>query len=101
MIVLNDNEMSIDENVGGMSRYLNKIRVGQVYNGVKSGVEKGLLNIPGIGEGFAKVVKRGKDSIKELLVPGMFLKIWELPILDRLTVTISGRWWIRSNRQLS
>ena len=50
MIVLNDNEMSIDENVGGMSTYLNKIRVGQVYNDVKSGVEKGLLNIPGIGE---------------------------------------------------
>lgn len=74
MIVLNDNEMSIDENVGGMSRYLNKIRVGQVYNGVKSGVEKGLLNIPGIGEGFAKVIKRGKDSIKELLVPGMFFE---------------------------
>lgn len=71
MIVLNDNEMSIDENVGGMSSYLNKIRVGQAYNSVKSGVEKGLLNIPGIGEGLAKAVKRGKDSIKGLLVPGM------------------------------
>ncbi|MGN0154883.1 MAG: 1-deoxy-D-xylulose-5-phosphate synthase [Lachnospiraceae bacterium] len=74
MIVLNDNEMSIDENVGGMSNYLNKIRVGQTYNEVKSGVEKGLMNIPGIGEGLAKVVKRGKDSIKELLVPGMFFE---------------------------
>lgn len=74
MIVLNDNEMSIDENVGGMSSYLTKIRVGQVYNDVKSGVEKGLMNIPGIGEGIAKVVKRGKDSIKGLLVPGMFFE---------------------------
>lgn len=74
MIVLNDNEMSIDENVGGMSSYLTKIRVGQAYNDVKSGVEKGLLNIPGIGEGIAKVVKRGKDSIKGLLVPGMFFE---------------------------
>lgn len=74
MIVLNDNEMSIDENVGGMSSYLNKIRVGQAYNDVKSGVEKSLLNIPGIGEGLAKVVKRGKDSIKGLLVPGMFFE---------------------------
>lgn len=74
MIVLNDNEMSIDENVGGMSSYLNKIRVGQVYNEAKSGVEKGLLNIPGIGEGLAKAIKRGKDSIKELLVPGMFFE---------------------------
>lgn len=74
MIVLNDNEMSIDENVGGMSRYLNKIRVGQVYNDAKSGVEKGLMNIPGIGGGLAKAIKRGKDSIKELLVPGMFFE---------------------------
>lgn len=74
LIVLNDNDMSIDENVGGMSGYLNKFRVGQTYNDVKSGVEKGLLNIPGIGEGLAKAVKRGKDSIKELLVPGMFFE---------------------------
>ena len=74
MIVLNDNEMSIDENVGGMSSYLNKIRVGQAYNEVKSSVEKGLLHIPGIGEGLAKAVKRGKDSIKGLLVPGMFFE---------------------------
>lgn len=74
MIVLNDNEMSIDENVGGMSSYLNKIRVGQTYNEVKSGVEKGLLGIPGIGEPIAKFVKRGKDSIKGLLVPGMFFE---------------------------
>lgn len=74
MIVLNDNDMSIDENVGGMSSYLNKIRVGQTYNEVKSGVEKGLLNIPGIGEPIAKLVKRGKDSIKGFLVPGMFFE---------------------------
>ena len=74
MIVLNDNEMSIDENVGGMSNYLNKIRVGQAYNEVKSGVEKGLLNIPAIGEPIAKIVKRGKDSIKGLLIPGMFFE---------------------------
>lgn len=74
MIVLNDNEMSIDENVGGMSNYLNRIRVGQTYNDVKSGVEKGLMNIPGIGEGLAKVIKRGKDSLKGLLVPGMFFE---------------------------
>ena len=74
LIVLNDNEMSIDENVGGMSSYLTKIRVGQVYNDVKSGVERGLMNIPGIGHGIAKAVKRGKDSLKGLLVPGMFFE---------------------------
>ena len=41
VVILNDNDMSIDENVGGMSNYLNTIRVGQAYNGVKSGVERG------------------------------------------------------------
>lgn len=74
VIILNDNDMSIDENVGGMSTYLNKIRVGQAYNDVKSGVEKGIMNIPGIGEGLAKAIKRGKDSLKGLLVPGMFFE---------------------------
>lgn len=78
VIILNDNEMSIDENVGGMSAYLNKIRVGQVYNETKSNVEKGIMNIPGIGEGLAKAIKRGKDSIKELLVPGMFFEDLEI-----------------------
>lgn len=74
LIVLNDNDMSIDENVGGMSSYLNRIRVGQAYNDVKSGVEKSLMNIPAIGSALTKVIKRGKDSIKELLVPGMFFE---------------------------
>lgn len=74
VIVLNDNEMSIDENVGGMSNYLNKIRIGQTYNEVKSGVEKSLMNIPAVGKKIVKAIKRGKDSIKELLVPGMFFE---------------------------
>ncbi|MDO5155429.1 MAG: 1-deoxy-D-xylulose-5-phosphate synthase [Eubacteriales bacterium] len=74
LIVLNDNEMSIDENVGGMSTYLNKFRVGKAYNETKMNVEKRLMNIPGIGEGLTRVIKRGKDSIKELLVPGMFFE---------------------------
>ena len=47
-----------------MSSYLNKIRVGQAYNEVKSGVEKGLMNIPGIGEGLAKAVKRGPARLQ-------------------------------------
>ena len=74
VIVLNDNEMSISKNVGGMSRYLNKIRAGQAYNEFKAGVENTILNFPIGGYDLAKSVKRSKDSIKHLLVPGMFFE---------------------------
>ncbi len=74
VVVLNDNDMSISENVGGMSRYLNKIRAGQKYNDFKAEVEKTILNIPVAGHDIALSVKRSKDSIKHLLVPGMFFE---------------------------
>lgn len=73
VIVLNDNEMSIDKNVGGLSKYLNNIRVGEAYNELKSGVEKGLLSSK-LGAKLAHTIKRSKDSIKQLLVPGMFFE---------------------------
>lgn len=70
LVVLNDNEMSIDKNVGGMSKYLNDIRVGKSYNILKSNVEKTLLGIPALGKPLAKGIKRSKDSLKHILVPG-------------------------------
>ncbi len=74
LVILNDNEMSIDQNVGGMSKYLNNLRVGQQYNDFKGHVEKTLLHIPVVGEKLAKGIKRSKDSIKQMLVPGMFFE---------------------------
>ena len=74
IIILNDNKMSIAENVGGMSKYLNQIRVGDKYNEIKGDVEQALLSIPRIGYPIAKTVKRSKDSIKQLLVPGMLFE---------------------------
>lgn len=74
LVVLNDNEMSIDHNVGGMSSYLNKLRVGQPYNDFKVNLEKALMNIPVAGEKIAKGLKRSKDTIKQMLVPGMFFE---------------------------
>lgn len=74
LVVLNDNNMSIDQNVGGMSTYLNKFRVGQQYNDFKSGVEKVLMKIPVAGEHLAKGLKKSKDSIKQMFVPGMFFE---------------------------
>ena len=73
VIILNDNEMSIDKNVGGMSKYLNNIRVGAAYNEIKSGVENALISTK-TGEKVAKTIKRSKDSLKQLLVPGMFFE---------------------------
>lgn len=73
VIILNDNEMSIGKNVGGLSKYLNSIRVGSAYNDLKVGVENSLLATKA-GEKVAKTIKRSKDTIKQLLVPGMFFE---------------------------
>ena len=74
LVVLNDNNMSIDRNVGGMSTYLSKIRVGQQYNDFKGNVEKILMKIPVAGEHLARGLKKSKDSIKQIFVPGMFFE---------------------------
>lgn len=74
LIILNDNEMSIDENVGGMSKYLNRLRIGQGYNELKSNVEKALFQMGEPGEKLARKIKRSKDSIKQILIPGMFFE---------------------------
>lgn len=73
VIILNDNEMSIDKNVGGLSKYLNNIRVGSAYNNLKTGVEHSLLKTKA-GEAVAKRLKRSKDNIKQFFVPGMFFE---------------------------
>lgn len=74
IIVLNDNNMSISPNVGGMSSYLGGIRTAPFYTGMKTGVEKGLRKIPGIGIKVVKSLSKTKSSIKQLFVPGMFFE---------------------------
>ena len=74
LVVLNDNNMSIDQNVGGMSTYLSKLRVGQQYNDFKGHVENMLMKIPVAGEHLARGLKKSKDSIKQIFVPGMFFE---------------------------
>lgn len=71
VIILNDNEMSIDKNVGGVSRYLNSIRLGDAYNDFKTGVEQSLLATK-TGTKVARILKRSKDNIKQFFVPGSF-----------------------------
>ncbi|MBQ9118570.1 MAG: 1-deoxy-D-xylulose-5-phosphate synthase [Lachnospiraceae bacterium] len=74
LIVLNDNKMSISENVGGMARYLGKIRTGKKYNDLKWDVSKALEKIPGIGKGLVKKIRKSKDLLKQLVIPGMLFE---------------------------
>ena len=74
IIVLNDNNMSISENVGGMSRYLNGLRTAEAYTGLKKGVEDTLMKIPVQGEKILYQMKKTKSGFKQLFVPGMFFE---------------------------
>lgn len=74
IVVLNDNEMSISENVGGLSKYLNEIRTTNTYHKVKEDVESILSRIPGIGNMVFKTAERAKDSVKYFFIPGMLFE---------------------------
>ena len=74
IIVLNDNHMSISENVGGISRYLNGLRTTQTYTEIKKGVEGTLKRIPGKGDRIVSQLRKTKSGIKQLFVPGMFFE---------------------------
>ncbi len=74
IIVLNDNNMSISENVGGLSMYLNTVRTNEGYMNLKAGVENTLSKIPVHGENIIRRVRRTKNSIKQFFVPGMLFE---------------------------
>ena len=74
VIILNDNNMSISENVGGVSKYLNGLRTAQAYTDLKKGVEDTLKKIPGTGDRIVNQMRKTKSGIKQLLVPGMFFE---------------------------
>ena len=74
IVILNDNNMSISENVGGMSKYLNGIRSDAGYNELKKHVSSALSEIPVIGEGLVEKISRTKNSIKQLFIPGMLFE---------------------------
>lgn len=74
IIVLNDNNMSISENVGGMSKYLARLRTADFYTGLKKGVTTALNKIPVVGDSMIRKMRKTKSSIKQLVVPGMFFE---------------------------
>lgn len=74
IIVLNDNQMSISENVGGMNQYLSSFRTSDAYLDLKDGVTNSLNRIPVVGERMVRQIRNAKSGIKQLFVPGMFFE---------------------------
>ena len=73
IIILNDNNMSISENVGGVSKYLNNIRTATGYLDLKEGIYNALSGTRG-GDNMVKKIRRAKSSFKQLVIPGMFFE---------------------------
>ena len=73
IIVLNDNNMSISENVGGVSKYLNGIRTAENYLNLRDGIYNSLLKKKN-GDAVVELVRRVKSSFKHLVIPGMFFE---------------------------
>ena len=73
IIILNDNNMSISENVGGVSKYLNNIRTSNAYLDIKDNIYDALRNTR-YGDGVVTGVRRAKNSLKQLVIPGMWFE---------------------------
>ena len=74
IIVLNDNKMSISENVGGMPAQLSKLRTASFYQGLKQSVTDSLERIPAVGQPLIKTIRKTKNGLKQLVIPGMFFE---------------------------
>lgn len=74
IIILNDNNMSISENVGGMSSYLGNLRTAESYTGIKESVANTIGKNPVYGDKVMKNLNKIKSGIKQLFIPGMFFE---------------------------
>jgi 1-deoxy-D-xylulose-5-phosphate synthase len=74
LVILNDNQMSIAENVGAVSRHLNDLRTAPSYLGAKRGVHKMLSHIPVLGGPADRLIEKAKDAVKFMLVPGVLFE---------------------------
>ena len=73
-VILNDNEMSISKNIGGMNMLLSKLRTKRTYTKSNISLKKIINKIPVVGKPFVKIVQRVKRSIKQLIIPKMFFE---------------------------
>ena len=73
-VILNDNEMSISKNIGGMNMLLSKLRTKRTYTKSSVSIKNMINKIPVVGKPFVKIVQRVKRSIKQLIIPKMFFE---------------------------
>lgn len=73
-IILNDNEMSISKNIGGLNMLLSKLRTKKTYTKSNVSMKKIINKVPIIGKPTVKVIQRLKRSIKQLIIPKMFFE---------------------------
>ena len=73
-VILNDNEMSISKNIGGMNMLLSKLRTKRTYTKSSVSIKKIINKIPVVGKPFVKSIQRVKRSIKQLIIPKMFFE---------------------------
>ena len=73
-VILNDNEMSISKNIGGMNRFLGKLRTKRTYTKSNNSIKKIIDKIPLVGKPTVKVIRRIKRSIKQLIIPKMYFE---------------------------
>ena len=74
VVILNDNEMSISENVGALSRFLSRTITNEFVHKIKKDVEGFLVGLDGLGRGVLQVAKRAEESLKGLFTPGMLFE---------------------------
>ena len=73
-VILNDNEMSISKNVGGLNMFLSKLRTKKLYTKSNISAKKIILKVPLVGKPFVRLVRKVKRSIKQLIIPKMFFE---------------------------
>ena len=74
IVILNDNEMSISKNIGGINMFLSKLRAQKCYSMSNQKVRKVLEKIPFVGKIIVKIIRRLKQGIKQLIIPKMFFE---------------------------
>ncbi len=81
IIVLNDNNMSISRNIGGVSRALQDLRTAPAYNTLKENVRQSLEKIPDVGDQLVRNISRAKTGLKQLVIPGMLFEQMDITYL--------------------
>ncbi len=74
IVILNDNEMSISKNIGGVNMLLSKLRARKLYTISNKSGKKILDRIPIVGKPLIKIIRRMKKGIKQLIIPKMFFE---------------------------